>query len=279
LDLKAPSLLPLRYSFSYARYFPARQNKEVHLHYKSSGDLIIYEWEGNPDDFDQFAKIYTKHALVKVNGTPAFYGVREGVSESESSYLLLAWRDEHLNYRIYFYYNPAWGGGMIDQERMIAIAESMGDINDYKGNNNRPYEYVAIYEKVLGLDAKEFPTTPDGWSFSNVYAYPDCLILAYSAAKERGELILSQCKTDEMLFPSKIPAEVIEQVSINGTKGQYIAGDFEYDNNGTAIWKPDAPMRHLRWQEDGLWIQITLIGDSIVRYDKEDLISYAESLR
>lgn len=168
---------------------------------------------------------------------------------------------------------------MIDQERMIAIAESMGDINDYKGNTNRPYEYVAIYEKALGLDAREFSTTPDGWSFTNVYAYPDCLTVAYSAAKERGELSLSQCKTDEMLFPSKLPAEAIEQVNINGQDGQYIAGNFEYDNNGAAIWKPDAPMRHLRWQEDGHWIQLTMSGDSVVRYDKEDLISYAERLR
>jgi hypothetical protein len=279
LDLKAPGLLPLGYDFSYARYFPARKVKEVHLHYKSSDDLIIYEWEGTPDDFDRFAKIYTDHALVEVNGNPAFYGVREAASENESSYLLLAWHAENINYRIYFFYNPARGGGMIDQEKMIAIAESMGDINDYQGNTDRPYEYIAIYEKALGLDAKEFSTTPDGWSFSNVYAYPDCLSIAYSAVNERGELFLSQCKTDDMLFPSKIPEDAIEQVNINGNDGQYVAGNFEYDDNGAMSWKSDAPMRHLRWQEDGLWIQIILSGDSIVRYDKDALISYAESLR
>jgi hypothetical protein len=279
LDLKAPGLLPLGYGFSHARYFLAKQSKEVHLYYDPNGDLIIYEWEGNPDDFDRFAKIYTDHALVSVNGNPAFYGVREGASEHESSYLLLAWRDQQFNYRLYFYYNPAWGGGMIDQEKMIAVAESMGDINDYKGNNNRAYEYVAIYEKALGLDAREFSTTPDGWSFTNVYAYPDCLTLAYSAAKERVELVLNQCKTDEMLFPSKIPVNAIEQVKVKGKDGQYIAGNFEYDNNGTSVWNPDAPMRHIRWQEDGLWIQLIVIGDSVVRYDKKDLISYAERLR
>ncbi|MCI0554844.1 MAG: hypothetical protein L0287_28175 [Anaerolineae bacterium] len=277
LDLKAPTVLPLGFDFSYARYFPF--NNEVHLHYKYGEDLVIYEWKGNPDNFDPLAKIYKDHEIVKVNGNPAFYGVPEAVSQYESSYLFLAWHDENLNYRIYFYFDPSWGGGILDKDKMITIAESMDDINDYKRSDYNSYDYVAIYEKALGFDAKEFLTTPDGWLFTNVNAYPECISTYYSAVKENGELILMQCKTDQYIDTSNIPSTAIESVKLGESNGLYIVGGFELDNNGRSVWKSDTPIRQLYWQEDDLWIQIIISGDSVVLHDKEDLISYAESLR
>ena len=53
----------------------------------------------------------------------------------------------------------------------------------------------------------------------------------------------------------------------------------EADDRGKLVWNPDLPFRILRWQENGLWLQVTLRGDSVGLYDKADLISYAESLR
>ena len=278
LDLKAPTILPLGFDFSHARYFSF--NNEVHLHYKYMENLVIHEWKGKPDNFDSLAKIYKNHEFVKVNNGSAFYGVPEAVSQYESSYLFLAWRDQNLNYRIYFYFDPTWGGGMLDQAKMITIAESMDDINDYKHNNHHPYEFVTIYEKALGFDAREFTTIPDGWSFSDVSAYPGCIYMSYSGINENGDLILTQCETtNQALLSSNIPASAIQEVNIGKIKGQYIVGNFDYDNNGMVVWDPSSPMRQLRWQEEGLWMQITLTGDSILFYDKDDLISYVESLR
>jgi hypothetical protein len=48
LDLKAPTLLPLGFEFSYARYISF--NNEVHLRYDGDGYKIIYEWEGKTID-------------------------------------------------------------------------------------------------------------------------------------------------------------------------------------------------------------------------------------
>ncbi len=278
LDLKAPTILPLGFEFSHARYFPF--NHEVHLHYKYNEDLVIYVWAGTPDDFDALAKIYKNHEIVEVGDKQAFYGVPEAVSQYESSYLLLAWHDENLNYRIYFYFDPSWGGGMLNQAKMIAIAESMGDINDYKRNDSHPYEFVAIYENALGFDIREFPTVPEGWSFSDVSANPDCIFISYSGVKENGQLAITQCKATTQALPlSNIPSTAIQDVNIGKIKGQYIVGNFDYDSTGMVTWNMSSPMRQLRWQEDGIWMQVTLTGDSIVLYDKEALISYAESLR
>lgn len=277
LDLKAPTLLPWGYDFSYARYFSF--NNEVHLHYKLGEDLVVYEWQGKPDNFEALGKIYKDHEIVKINGKPAFYGIPEAVSQYESSYLFLAWQDETLNYRIYFYFDPAWGGGMLDKEKMIAIAESMDDINDYRRNDYRPYEYVAVYEKASGFDAKEFPTPPEGWSFTGAGGFPGCISLSYSATNENGTLTLTQCKTDQTLLPAGIPSRAIEQVKIGESAGQYILGNFDYDNNGMMIWKPNSPSQQVFWQADNLQLNLSVSGDSVVLLDKEDLISYAESLR
>ena len=279
LDLKAPTMLPLGYSFSYARYFSF--NNEVHLHYNEMGgeDLVVYEWKGKPDNFDALANIFKNYEMVKVHGEPAFYAIPESVSQYESSYLFLSWRNGELNYKMYFYFDPSWGGGMLDKSKMLAIAESMDDINDYKRSDSKPYEYVDAYEKALGLDIKEFSTTPAGWSFDGVWAATNCIGLSYISTVEQGQLNLSQCRTDNYFDQTDIPPNAIENVKIGKHKGQYIIGNYGYDNNGVMTWQFDLPLRQLLWQEEGLWMQISLSGDSVILYNKEDLISYAESLR
>jgi hypothetical protein len=76
-----------------------------------------------------------------------------------------------------------------------------------------------------------------------------------------------------------IPQNAIEHVKIGNVNGQYIIGNMEFEDQGKIVWNSNLPFRTLRWQEDGLWMQIVLSGDSIVSYDKDDLISYAESLK
>jgi hypothetical protein len=129
---------------------------------------------------------------------------------------------------------------------------------------------------------KEFPDAPDGWSFSDVYAFaqPKCITLFYSAEKENGSLYLQQCITDKDPYydQKNIPRNAVERVKIGKSDGQYIMGKLEVDENGKTAWDIESPFR-LRWQENGFWMHIMLSGDSTVLYQKEDLISYAESLR
>jgi hypothetical protein len=282
LNLKAPTLLPLGYDFSYARYFPT--NHEVHLHYGDSiNKLTIYEWKGKNYDFAALAKIYSEHDITMVNGQPAFYGVPKAVAQYTSTYLLLAWRDEDLNYQMYFYFEPAWGGGLLDKDKMVAIAESMSDINDYKRNNTKPYEYVNIYETSLDFSIKKFSKEPKGWSFTNVSAnvQPNCIWMTYTSKNESGNLYLNQCQsnTSPYLDQSNIPSNAIENVEIGKEKAQYIVGGFETDDNGKSVWNAGLLYRRLTWLEDGQWTEIIIYGESALLHNKDDLIALAESLQ
>ena len=274
LDLKAPTLLPLGYRFSYARYLSF--NKEVHLRYEGNGNLVIYEWEGKSIDFNSLANTsYKNYEIVKVNDEPAFFGSTEG----SSPYSFLWWRKDGLNYKMYFYRYEGISG-VLDKEKMIAIAESMQDVNDFRNRTLQSHEYLKIYEDALGLDIREFPNTPDGWSYTGVWAdaWAQCINLSYTSTKFQGLLSVHQCTTDKY-FLTDIPFNAIERVKIGQSTGEYIIGAYDNDETGNLKWKLDAPVRTLRWKENGRWIQISLHRDSVILYDKEDLISYEESLR
>lgn len=60
---------------------------------------------------------------------------------------------------------------------------------------------------------------------------------------------------------------------------RYILGNREFLDLGKVVWNPNLPFRTLRWQENGRWFQITVSGDNLFAYDKDDLVAYAESLR
>jgi hypothetical protein len=127
----------------------------------------------------------------------------------------------------------------------------------------------------------EFPITPNRWSYANIWgdAQARCITLVYTSTTEQGLLLIRQCRTDNRFDISDVPASSMERIRIGGNQGQYIVGDFVTGDNGEMVWDPAAPAKQLYWQEDGLWIQMTLSGQSAILHNKEDLISYAESLR
>jgi hypothetical protein len=275
LDLKAPSLLPLGMEFSSAQYLP--KSHQVLLRYGVSDELVIHQWEGKPASFEDLeAASSGSYEIVKVRGRNAFYSSSNGYNP----YSFLWWSEGKTNYQIY-YYSYLSSDGDLSRENMVKMAESMGDLNAMRGNTSKPYEYVAIYEQALGFDAREFLSTPSGWSFTTAYAQPDCIYLSYAAQKEVGWLSLRQCRTNgtEYLGQYDIPEEAIERVQIRNNEGQYIKGFLEAGDNRKPVWNPALPFRILRWKEDGLSLEILLSGDSASLYQKEDLVSYAESLR
>ena len=275
LDLKAPTLLPLGFEFSYAGYYPF--NNEVQIRYDGNGYMVIHEWVGKSLDFESLSTTYKNYEIAKVKGQPAFYGVSEGTSP----YLLLWWKDGNLNYQMYFYSNSDGIYGVMDKEKMITIAESMDDINVFRSNSPKPYDYVNIYEQALDMDIKEFPATPLGWSFYTVGAnpYSSCISMQYASTSLIGSLFTSECKTDPFENFRKIPISAIKRVKIGNKSGQYIVGWFGIDENGSTIWQPDQLQRSLLWKENGHWLWVSVSGESSKAFDKEDLTLIAESLR
>jgi len=272
-DLKAPTVLPIDVNFVSARYYA--YNQEVRLFYGINNELVIYEWKGKSLDFERLSKTsHPAYEIVEVNDKKAFYGSVEG----SDPHLLLWWEEDGLYYQMYYY---RYFGEMISKESMIAIAESMKDIDDFRRKDNKPYEYVSIYAHAFGFDAREFDRIQPKWSFANVSANPlgRCIIMIYTSTTEPGSLYISQCGTDKYFDVSDLPASTIERVRIGRNHGQYVVGDFAANKNGELIWNPSSPLKRLYWQEDGLWFQMTLSGKSTATYDKEDLISIAESLR
>ncbi len=273
LDLKAPTILPIETDFSYARYDAS--NQQVRLFYGPNDELVIYEWNGKSFELDELAKIEnSNNRIVLVNGNKAYYAAVDGPDER----LFLWWKDDELFYQMYYY---QYLGAQLNQEKMIAIAESMQDIDDFRSKDHVPYERVSIYEQALNIDAKEFATSPAGWTFERVWANPasPCIGLVYSSTDQPVWLSINQCKTDEYFDTSDVPFFKIRPVKIGHNWGKYIAGSFITNPNGQMTWDSDAPVKQLYWQQDGLWIQLSIGGEGAAGYDKKDLISYAESLR
>jgi hypothetical protein len=270
IDLKAPTLLPLDIDFAYARY----DSYKVHLFYGINNEMVIHVWKDKSLNFDSRAT-YTSYEIVKINGEPAFYGSAGGKSDG---HMFLSWDLDGTLYQIHYsqYFGPT-----IEKEELIAIAESMQDINDFRKWNSKPYEYVSIYEQALGLDVKEFPEMPNQWLYGSVFGDPlgRCIRLFYKSITEPGGLFINQCGTDRYFDVSDIPSRHLERVQIGNITGMYAAGDFVTRDNGELAWNPDVPVKRLYWQEGKLWIEVNLYGESASRYTKENLISYAESLR
>jgi len=280
LDLKAPTLLPIGFVFSEAHYTSFRKN-EVSLYYEGnnvgSNSLVIHVKKDNSANFDTLSTIQENSEVVKVNGQNAYYDFME---DGARPYLFLSWQDGDLNYRLYFYWYNDIIHGVIDKQKMIAIAESMDNINVFKSKTPRPYEYVKIYAEAMNIDIHEFSTIPAGLSFDRFWfdAWEKCIGLSYSISNTQGRLLLNQCGTDRLFEIPDIPITAIEYVKVGENTAQYIIGNSEYDSNGALVWSFDAPVQQLRWQENGLWIQFIVYGENALIYDKEDLISIAESL-
>ena len=273
LDLKAPTLLPMDMEFSYARYLPNEQ--QVQLIYGVNEELMIHEWQEDPVDYKKPLGAYEFTCeMVNMSGEAAFYCSRENPNHRS----FLWWHKKGLNYQMYF---DSLTGGRIDRKQMLLIAESMGDIDDFQKYGPRNYEQIAIYAQALGINIKTFPETLVGWVFTNFWsdAYAGCIDLIYAPSTGQSTLSLIQCKTDKGPNTSAFPFWSIKRVKVGNTKGQYITGGFVITDDGKQIWDPTLPPKQLYWQSDGLWMQIALYGDTAFLSGKEDLISYAESLR
>lgn len=276
LDLKAPTILPMDVDFSDARY--TAFNQQVELEYGVNNELVIREWAGEPIDFHQSSDMdgirpLDKHEIVHVNGKEAYFGSDEG----GDPFLFLWWYQDGLNYQLYYHQYF----GVIDKDKLITIADSMQDIDDFRAKGKKNYTQIILYEQALGIDAKKFSQTPEGWSFYNFWGNPSskCIDLMYTSTRDQSTMQINQCKTDILQYLSDAPRKYTDRVKVRNTKGTYIAGGYITTEDGKQVWDATSPKKTLLWQEDGLWMHIIVTGDAALGTNKEDLISYAESLQ
>lgn len=273
LDLKAPTLLPMDMDFSYAQY--SSNDQKVQLVYGVNEELMIQEWKGPPVNFEKPLGQYEFTCeAVNVSGEDAYYCAREAPSARS----FLWWHQNGLNYQMDY---EQLSQGKVDREKMVAIAESMQDIDDFRKRNMRSYEQAVIYAQALGIEFKKLTDASETWVFDFFWSdlTAQCINLVYKAATGQDTLSINQCKTDKRSDISVFPIWSIERVKVEDSNGQYIGGDFVMTGDGKQIWDPKAPRRQLYWREDGLWMQLSLYGEEALQLDKEALITYAESLK
>ena len=183
-----------------------------------------------------------------------------------------------MNYQVIYH---QYYGTKIDKEKMVVIAESLQDINDFRTKGKKSYAQIILYEQALGIDARKFSEVPEGWSFYGFWggAYAKCIDLVYTFTTGQSRLWIDQCKTDISQYMPDFPRKYTDRVKVRNTKGSYIVGDYVTAEDGKQVWDSTNPTKRLYWQEDGLWNQITVHGDQAMLLDKDDLIAYAESLQ
>jgi len=276
LDLKAPTILPMGIDFSYARYTPF--NGQVQIYYGTNDELVINEWHGEPIKFEEITidpNPNVGYEIVTVNGEKAYYASSEGAADD---HLLLWWHRDGLNYQMSFY---QYFGAQIDKEKMIVMAESMQDINDFRIRGKKSYAQIVLYEQALGINARKFPEAPAGWSFYGFWsgASTQCINMMYKSTTGNSMLYALQCKTDITQYMPDFPLKYTDRVKVRNTKGLYVVGDYVTADDGKQVWDPTSPRKLLIWQEDGLWMQVGLYGNAALVADEDNLISYAESLQ
>jgi hypothetical protein len=275
IDLKSPTLLPMDIDFYYARFLSDK--KQVQLVYGINEDLIIYEWEGDPLDYEKpLGKYEYTCEILNMNGRDALYCF----FESNKLRSFLWWHQDGINYQMYFN-DSLISGGRIDREQMILIAKSMQDVDDFFKKGSRTYEQTAIYAQAAGIDLKKFSNVPSGWIYANFWsnAYSKCIDLIYTSTVGNSTLYVNQCGTDHRSNTSMFPSRSIERVKVGHNKGLLIAGGFSTTQDGKQVWDSSLPVKQLYWQNDELWMHITLSGDQAHILTKDEVIAIAESLR
>jgi hypothetical protein len=141
---------------------------------------------------------------------------------------------------------------------------------------------VSEAEALVGFDAAELPTVPDGFNYLGARVYGKTINIEYETQGSGGHLIIKQ--SPDGFYQSEwdsVPAEAIIPVKIGELDGEYTQGTFVvYAGETSATWNPEASILRLRWMDDGVWFELTKYGnvEAIEYLDQEGLIKLAESL-
>jgi hypothetical protein len=145
-----------------------------------------------------------------------------------------------------------------------------------------PLISVAEAEAQVGFDAAELPFVPEGFNYLGARLYGNTIHIEYETSSKGGHLSIQQ--SQEGFIQSEwdqVPAEAIVPVKIGDLDGEFVQGTFVvFPRETSATWNPDMAMLRLRWEQDGIWFEITKSGnvEKIEYLDQAELIKMAESL-
>ena len=156
------------------------------------------------------------------------------------------------------------------------------------GDNCSSPETIGTYtceihqtETQLGMDLKEFPSTPSGWSFEHTAGFQNYAAITYQSSG--GYLALRQGIGG---FPvdsdwEKVPTSVVQQIKIGEYQGEYVNGSFSLLNGSKEItWGSNGGIQRIRWKEEERWFEIfEANGPGVTGYiDQQALITLAASM-
>jgi hypothetical protein len=145
----------------------------------------------------------------------------------------------------------------------------------------------ADQELFLLVDEQKIDVLEPGW-------LPDTLVIIGASVEQENQIvrifyqldesnglvlrqetyeISSQCELCGMVGASA----AIEEVSIGDNSGEYVVGVWKLSDNGP-VWEPDTYMQTLRWQVDGMALELMFMGDPEAM-TREEMVQIAESVR
>lgn len=144
---------------------------------------------------------------------------------------------------------------------------------------------VKAAEAQTGFNAKEFLYDPKGMKFSTVTVIPGTkeIDMEFVVATGGGYLYLRQGISDlpeQTNAWGEVPADAVEQVSVNGLYAEIVSGGFMvYPDSTSAVWEPGGQLR-LAWRDGSHWFVLEKMGDPypIEWITKDQLIRLAEEL-
>jgi hypothetical protein len=133
-----------------------------------------------------------------------------------------------------------------------------------------------------GFSAAELPYIPQGFNYLGARLYGETINLEYETLDKGGHLYIQQSQSGYLQSEwDQVPASAVIPVKIGILDGELAQGTFVlYPGETSARWNPDAAVLRLRWEQDGIWFEVSKYGDveAIEYLDQAALISIAESL-
>jgi len=141
---------------------------------------------------------------------------------------------------------------------------------------------ISDAERLAGFDAAELASTPEGFTFLGARLYGNAISLEYEAKGGGGNLIIMQSREGFVQSDwDKVPADAIIPVKIGDLDGEFTQGMFVvFPGADSATWNSDAPVLRLRWEDKGIWFEISKLGDVVpIEYlDQAGLIELAKNM-
>jgi len=144
---------------------------------------------------------------------------------------------------------------------------------------------IKTTEAQAGFDAKELPYDPEGLKFSKATFDPTTKTIDMEFVAYGGYLYLSQGLGE---FPKSVvdkwgtvPADAVEQVTVNGQYAELVSGTWNAEENATtAVWVGPGGEIRLRWREGNRWFSLAKIGEPypIEWMGGNEIVGLAESL-